>query len=362
MAENNIDEIDPIKASYDVYLQPRVHTDRQVYVLQYPNRSSDKPYNTECHSQPLKLRVKPNSGMVEIDVPIDTYNNYDRYKGVEWGEALKESTAAKGKGSHGLPGGFGIGGIQPRGRGRGKTEEDEREAHLATLRNFAGAIEREQALGKQTLGGQAVANSETNPKYMVGIFRKNQLHLTPVDHMVQMRPQFHHIDALAEHKKLFAARDSAAGASVTRAIHMTVKSSIDGEEDSTDTMAQRIAATQAEDWEHHHYIDENTDESWTQFEHFYIGDNGDEALERLPRLATALLDNEYLDAVSAPGDEARLSRSTKTKKGKGKGKEMEVVGTKGEAIEDESSGVSDIDEEPAPERPADEDVTMSEAA
>ncbi|EPE25961.1 hypothetical protein GLAREA_01873 [Glarea lozoyensis ATCC 20868] len=357
MAEDNLEDPDPILKSYDIYIKPGMHQEREIYVLQFPNRSHRLPYLARLDSQPQKLRTKPNSGMVEIDVPVDTWNFYDRLKGIQWGEALKESNATKGKGSHGLPGGFGIGGVQARGKGRGKSDEEENLGHLNTLSDFAGALERDQVLKKQTLGGQVVTKNESNPTYMIGTFRKNQLHLTPVDRIAQMRPQFHHIDALSEHKRMNAVRETPAQTSAARAIHMSVKSGVDGEEDSNDTMARRIAATQAENWKHHRYVDEDTDEAWAIYqENFFVGGDvgvhleaNDEMLQKLPKLATSLDDTEYLDTISAPGDEAKLSRSKENKKGKGKGKET--------AMDDDSSEESDI--EPAVDKGKGKDISMS---
>jgi DNA-directed RNA polymerase-3 subunit RPC5 len=174
MAEENVEDSDPILKSYDIYIKPGMSQEREIYVLQFPNRSYRLPYLSRLDSQPEKLRTKPKSGMVEMDVPVDTWNFYDRLKGVQWGEALKESISTKGKGSHGLPGGFGIGGTQPRGRGRGKTEEEENSNHLKTLGDFGGALERDQVLKKQTLGGQVVTKNESNPTYMIGTFRKSR--------------------------------------------------------------------------------------------------------------------------------------------------------------------------------------------
>jgi DNA-directed RNA polymerase-3 subunit RPC5 len=168
--------------------------------------------------------------------------------------------------------------------------------------------------------------------------------------MVQMRPQFHHIDALAEQVKATLPREGAARQQEARAIHMTVKSSIDGEEDTTDTMAERISAAQAEAWKHHRYVDEDMDDAWAAFdESLFVGGNremedNDSLLDKFPRLRTSLEDDEYLDAISAPGDEARLSRSQKTRKGKAKDKKgrgpEEVVGGSAEQAEN-SSGPSD---------------------
>ena len=162
---------DPIKASYDVYIKPGISGDRQVYVLQFPNRDAKQHYSQENNSKPSSLRIKPESGMVEVDVPIDVWRNYDRQKGVRWGDATKKSSMAKGGGSHGMPGGFGIGGAQNAGRGRGRGELDEEIGHDRLLEDYDGAVQRDQVLKKQTLGGQFVLKEETNPQYMIGVWR-----------------------------------------------------------------------------------------------------------------------------------------------------------------------------------------------
>jgi len=118
------------------------------------------------------MRIKPNAGMVELDVPMDVWHNYDKGKGVTWGEAMKKSNSSKGGGSHGLPGGFGIGGAQPGGRGRNRGIEDREADQQRVLDDYKGAVEREQVLVKQTLGGQSVLNEESTPQYMIGTFRK----------------------------------------------------------------------------------------------------------------------------------------------------------------------------------------------
>lgn len=169
-------DLDPIKTTYDVFIKPRISSDRQIYILQFPNRDSKQPYSASNQSQPLKLRVKPNASMVEVDVPVDAWRNYDRLKGIQWGESLKKSTMSKGRGSHGLPGGFGIGGAPAGGRGRGRAaDQDEMATHEKMLNDYAGSMERDEVLTKQTLGGQAVSTSETNPQYMVGTFRKSNI-------------------------------------------------------------------------------------------------------------------------------------------------------------------------------------------
>jgi DNA-directed RNA polymerase-3 subunit RPC5 len=166
---------DPIKSSYDVFIKPRVSGDRQIYVLQFPNRDSKHHYSQDNESQPQTLRVKPESGMVEVDVPVSAWHNFDREKGVKWGDALKKNGMAKGGGSHGLPGGFGIGSAQPTGRGRGRVEGDDDLNQEALLADYAMAVQRDQVLKKQALGGQYVLNDETSPQYMIGVWRHGKV-------------------------------------------------------------------------------------------------------------------------------------------------------------------------------------------
>lgn len=165
---SNLDDPDPIRASYDVYIKPSFKDGRQLYILQFPNRESYKPYNSLNHTLPSELRMKPKTGLLELDVPIDAWQNYDRDKGFKWGDALKKSnTGNNGNGSHGLPGGFGIGGTGPRARAG-----DEEDLQEMVIRDFAAAVTNQRVLTKQTLGGMTVPKEESSPQYMVGAFKK----------------------------------------------------------------------------------------------------------------------------------------------------------------------------------------------
>jgi DNA-directed RNA polymerase-3 subunit RPC5 len=69
------------------------------------------------------------------------------------------------------------------------------------------------------------------------------------------------------------------------------------------TLAERIRDTQEEPWKRLDYVDDNSNEAWDTFEELFVETEG------LPVLQ-AKIDNEgYLDAISAPRDEARLSRA-----------------------------------------------------
>lgn len=162
------EEDDPIVSSYDIFIKPHISEGREIYVLQFPTRDIEQRYAGSNDAQPLKFRTKPKAGMVEMDVPIDARRNYDKDKGVKWGDAIKKSQMVKGGGSHGLPGGFGIGGAQPTGRGRGRAQELDPEKVMA---DFEGAIRTEQVLVKQTLGGQIIPVDQNSPQYFLGAFQ-----------------------------------------------------------------------------------------------------------------------------------------------------------------------------------------------
>ena len=168
------DDPDPIVSSYNIYVKPRFKDGKKVYILQFPNRDSKQAYSIANSSLPLELRLKEKSGLLEIDVPIDTFRNYDREKGVKWGEAVRKSDQLKGAdgGSLGLAGGFGIGGGQSaRPRSARQGTEDEGITQEALMRDFAASVAQGRVLRKQTLGGQAMPKDSTTPQYMIGSFR-----------------------------------------------------------------------------------------------------------------------------------------------------------------------------------------------
>ena len=176
-----------------------------------------------------------------------------------------------------------------------------------------------------------------------------QLHLTPVDEIVQLRPQFHHIDAAAEQDRLNRARDAGAGrVTEARALHMTVKSAIDGEENQTTSMADRITAIQNEPWRRHDFVDSDDPRSWKVFnENFFVGgamgQDTEELKKKIPKLVSGVTDDQYMDMILPPrGKAAQYKKQKAAKKAKkeqglkkGKGKQATV----GE--DDSSSTMSD---------------------
>lgn len=172
------DDADPIVASYDVFIKPQLKDSKKVYILQFPNRDLKQDYNTANSSLPVEFRIKDKARLVELDVPIDTHRNYDREKGVKWGEAVHRSDQSKGGegGSHGLAGGFGIGAAAHGARPRAGVSNHEEEEVMQELlmRDFGRSVAEGKVLAKQTLGGQAIPKDSTTPQYMIGVFRNGK--------------------------------------------------------------------------------------------------------------------------------------------------------------------------------------------
>lgn len=151
--------------------------------------------------------------------------------------------------------------------------------------------------------------------------------------MIQMRPQFHHIDASTELERQSRAREAGAlnprAPGEAKAIHMTIKS-VGEDDDNSENMAERIRAAQDEKWRKLNYIDEENPEAWQIFEDDMLihGQDSKEAEEdgvvgKIAKLVSGMGDAEYLDAISAPRDAARLSRNRMEVKGKGNGQHAE---------------------------------------
>ncbi len=161
------DDDDPIVASFDIFLKPAFHADRSLYILQYPNRATDNPEKLRT-PEIETMRVKPRTGMVEVDVPLNYNTNYDRKKGVTWGGALKKSMEGKGTaGSLGLAGGFGVNSAPGRrGRqGAGAAPATDGSDQAA----WAEALRTNSVLSTQTLGGMNIV--EGNARYAVAVFQ-----------------------------------------------------------------------------------------------------------------------------------------------------------------------------------------------
>jgi DNA-directed RNA polymerase-3 subunit RPC5 len=107
---------------------------------------------------------------------------------------------------------------------------------------------------------------------------KGNLHLTPATSEIQLRPQLHHLDATTEQERLARPRDttsqgqglggvgkdgSAPGQPpAPKAIHMTIKSTSNNDQTTTETMADRLRHVQTESWQKLQYVGAEDQEAW----------------------------------------------------------------------------------------------------
>jgi DNA-directed RNA polymerase-3 subunit RPC5 len=273
------DDDDPVVAEYDVYITPETEA-QQLYVLQYLNRPPDQPFTKATQSEPAELRLKKESGFVEVDVPIDIHHNYNRPAGVRWGESLRK-TRGFGQRAFGIASGFER--TMPRATNRAGGEgapaaptavdvdDDNLEEYVT---HFEDANEKGHVLNSQTFGGQIIKDEGKGPSYMLGTFRDgrhhflfwgvmltgpDQLHLTRLNGLVQLRTQFHHLDASAQLEAVARRREkeSQEGAKVAepKAFLPTVKKA--GGDTAAEMTQAFMKSTNQEGWHKLNYFDED---------------------------------------------------------------------------------------------------------
>lgn len=176
------DDDDPITREYDVFLNDGLL--EKLMLLQYPTRDPNQPDPWAKRVKPSELRWKPRAGMLEVDLPMEIFDNCDREKAARWGDALKNSTEARAGGSLGLAGGFGIGSIPTRVGGGGRaSRKDEDDSALGKqpgmlLANYISANSLGRVLNKQILGGQIIPIEDEKPIYMLGAFEDGMCELS----------------------------------------------------------------------------------------------------------------------------------------------------------------------------------------
>ena len=159
---------DPVVASYDVFL-----TDSEIsrFVFQYLDRDEEFPYNDRNNQRPTQLRMKARTGIVEVDVPINTRGNYDVNKGLRYGEAMKKSRSSRDGGAYGMSGGFTAGGAAANSGGRVKIEGN---GDVEVLDNKR-AVDSASLMRTQSLGGRVKPAEEGDPVYMLATFKNSTL-------------------------------------------------------------------------------------------------------------------------------------------------------------------------------------------
>lgn len=172
-AATSTDDDDPIVARYSVFLKPPLPEHRNLVVFQYVTKTAQDPTQVRM-PRVSEVRVKPSTGMYEVDVPIDTMEAYDRNKGLAWGVAMKKSMETRKGGSLGLAGGFNIvpgPNSAAAGRGGRRAAGAAADDEVAQL-SWAEAVKQDKVLRTQTFGG--ARSEEEHTREMVGVFQGSQ--------------------------------------------------------------------------------------------------------------------------------------------------------------------------------------------
>ncbi|XP_016348590.1 DNA-directed RNA polymerase III subunit RPC5-like [Sinocyclocheilus anshuiensis] len=155
------DDDDPIIQEIDVYLARSLV--EKLYLFQYPVRPASMSYDNAAH---LAARIKPKQQKVELEVAMDTMSpNYCRSKGEQI--ALNVD---------------------------GTSSEDP-------------SVYSMKMMDKQTFSSiQATTNTS---RFAAAVFHKGELHLTPLQGILQMRPSFTYLDkADTKHREREAANEA----------------------------------------------------------------------------------------------------------------------------------------------------------
>lgn len=158
---------------YNMYIN---QSEKRLMLLQYPNRDVGQPYSDRIGLRPLELRIKPKSGVVEVDVPMMVHSNFDKEKGIQYGQAMRNSRISQEGSSYRLTKGFRPGAPGARLRQLNQDEDftSEEPSHEALLHNFEDANNKGHVMNKLTLGGRIVPWEDGDPIYLLGVFKGSE--------------------------------------------------------------------------------------------------------------------------------------------------------------------------------------------
>ncbi|KAL9622710.1 MAG: hypothetical protein Q9160_003020 [Pyrenula sp. 1 TL-2023] len=323
LAQHGEDD-DPVIDTFDVFLTPPVQSLEAVsestesfiapkcFLLQYPERKINQPYRASTYQEPYSFRLKPKTGLVEIDVPIDTEYNYDSSKGDHYAASIRRSKILAAGGSLGLAGGFNTG-----------PSTFSNEGDLSSI-PFHGD---DDEMHMQRLGGKIKEPAEGDPVYMLGYVKDNAVHLSRLDALVQLRPQLPHLDAddeVLRHIDRAKGKKESSESNVksqARAVEMKINRTEKSPEEAARAQNEALLQSiQDEKWTTYTWNDHDTFESASHYDKCLRMPFIDEAAQ-----LTARVDNSgWLDAMSAPRiDPASGKAGSMGLMGKVKGRERE---------------------------------------
>lgn len=249
------EEDDPIIQEIDVYLAKSLAD--KLYLFQYPVRPATMNYDDFSH---LAAKIKPKQQKVELEVAINTMSpNYCRSKGEQI--ALNVD---------------------------GTSMEDSSTYSI-------------KMMDKQTFSSiQATTNTS---RYAAAVFHKGELHLTPLQGILQMRPSFSYLDkADNKHKEKEAANDagdSSQDEAEDDAKQITVRFSRPESEQARQRRIQSyefLQKKQAEEpWVHLHYHGLKDGRSEHERQYLYC-----QAMETTENTELVKTPNEYLTMLMPP--------------------------------------------------------------
>ena len=378
------DDGDPVIASYNVCLdRPSLShdVDSRLVILQYPaHRPSSRPYNAARSQQPQSLRLKPSTGVVEVEVPILTQQNYNEDAGARYGRAMSDSRTVQVGSSHGLGGGF---------------NNNAAQYNMPSLQNIPAdddVTQDNRKLQTQTLGGKVAIPSERDPVYFLASFQDGAMHLSHLDSVIQMRPQLHHIDAEDENnQKRFQMASSTPGGKAkpgfeppppkleSKAIEIKMKDTKDDPRDrGLNEGARLLRSIQADTWKSHEWIDQEDDAAQAARDRLVSSPGSGEVSAISTKLRSSLSNGDWLDRMSAPREDgkkgllaklrgrererARRKKAEEEKKLKSKASTAAIASNVGPLLEQSSD--SDLSSPDASDDDDDDDqhdITMGEA-
>ncbi|KAL4624581.1 DNA-directed RNA polymerase III subunit RPC5 [Arapaima gigas] len=255
------DSEDPVVQEIDVYLAKSLAD--KLYLFQYPVRPACMTYNDVPH---LSAKIKPKQQKVELEMAIDTMSpNYCRSKGEQI--ALNVD---------------------------GTTSEDSNTYSM-------------KMMDKQTFSSiQATTNTS---RYAAAVFRKGELHLTPLQGILQLRPSFSYLDkADAKHREREVANeggDSSQDEAEDDIKQITVRFSRPESEQARQRRIQSyefLQKKQAEEpWVHLHY--HGIKDSRSEHERQYLFCQSVEMTENMELIKTR---SEYLSMLMPPVTEEKV--------------------------------------------------------
>uniref|UniRef100_A0AAY5KL90 DNA-directed RNA polymerase III subunit RPC5 C-terminal domain-containing protein n=1 Tax=Esox lucius TaxID=8010 RepID=A0AAY5KL90_ESOLU len=154
------EEDDPIIQEIDVYLAKSLVD--KLYLFQYPVRPSSMTYDDVTH---LSAKIKPKQQKVELEMAINTLSpNYCRSKGEQIALNV-DGTASEDSNTYSV-----------------------------------------KMMDKQTF--TSIQSTTNTSRYAAAIFRQGELHVTPLQGILQMRPSFSYLDkADSKHREREAANE-----------------------------------------------------------------------------------------------------------------------------------------------------------